>query len=195
MLHTYIYYNISLFFSPPVCTESIISSPNEQSQENTPSFQVKYDMGWQKRGSGRCYDSLSGVGTMIGNQSGKIIAFDVRSKDCRKCAYHAAKGISTPEHDCSKTWNGSSKGMEPDVGACLTDDLEKQGVTVGTMVMDDDCTTMAKIRQVSKTAVNKWSDINHTKPVLGTICINYRLNTNHLQSKLFSIFKSVSHML
>lgn len=81
---------------------------------------------------------------MIGNQSGKIVAFDVRSKDCRKCTYCAAKGVSIPEHDCSKNWNGSSKGMEPDVGACLVESLEKQGVTVSTMIMDDDCTTMAK---------------------------------------------------
>ena len=77
--------------------------------------EFKYDMGWQKRGAGRAYDSKSGVGTLIGNRTGKICAFGVRSKDCRMCSYHMSKGDAPPEHDCSENWNGSSKAMEPDV--------------------------------------------------------------------------------
>lgn len=64
------------------------------------------------------------------------LAFDVRSRDCRHCIYYAAKDISTPEHDCSRHWNGNSKGIEPDVGACLVGCLEKQGVTVGILIMN-----------------------------------------------------------
>ncbi|VDI58961.1 Hypothetical predicted protein [Mytilus galloprovincialis] len=44
---------------------------------------VKYDMGWQKRGSGRKYDSKSGVGTLIGDQTGKVVGRGIRSSDCR----------------------------------------------------------------------------------------------------------------
>ena len=61
---------------------------------------------------------------MIGIQSGELVAFDVRCKDCRKCSYYAVKGTPPPEHDCSKTWNGSSKAMEPVVGASLVQNLE-----------------------------------------------------------------------
>ena len=41
----------------------------------------KYDMGWQKRGSGQAYDSKSGVGTVIENRTGKICAYGIRSKN------------------------------------------------------------------------------------------------------------------
>ena len=51
-----------------------------QSAATTPvSGAFKYDMGWQKRGAGRSYDSKSGVGTMIANLSGKIVGVGVRS--------------------------------------------------------------------------------------------------------------------
>jgi len=43
---------------------------------------MKYDMGLQKPGSGRCYDSKYGVGILIGSRTGKICAYDIRSKDC-----------------------------------------------------------------------------------------------------------------
>lgn len=129
--------------------------------------QFKYDMGWQKRGSGRCYDSKSGVGTLIGNMSGKICAYGVRSKCCRTCDYHSARGSEIPDHMCYKNWGGSSKAMEPDVGAQLVKEVEKENIRVGTLIMDDDCTTMARIRKELSHEVEKWSDQNHTVKHLG----------------------------
>ncbi|KAL4229161.1 hypothetical protein ACF0H5_012199 [Mactra antiquata] len=52
---------------------------------------MKYDMGWQKRGSGRAYDSKSGVGTLMGNNSGRICAYGVRMSDCRMCRKKVTK--------------------------------------------------------------------------------------------------------
>ena len=77
-------------------------SPAESDVATPVMGQFKYDMGWQKRGAGRSYDSKSGVGTMIGNLSGKVYGFGVRSKDCRKCTYHIKKGQIPPDHKCSK---------------------------------------------------------------------------------------------
>lgn len=57
--------------------------------------------------------------------------------------------------------------MEPDVGASLVQEIESQNVKVQTIIMDDDCTTLAKINSVTKHPVTKWSDINHTKKLLG----------------------------
>lgn len=46
---------------------------------------VSYDMGWSKRGSGRQYDSLNGYAAIIGTQSGKVLDFATRNRQCRLC--------------------------------------------------------------------------------------------------------------
>ena len=123
---------------------------------------LKYDMGWQKRGSGRSYDSKSGVGTAIGNTTGKICGYAIRIKDCRKCQYHQNKGSTAPQHNCYKNWTGSARAMEADAGAEIVQSIEKKGVQVETLIMDDDATTMARIRREINHKITKWSDTNHT---------------------------------
>ena len=76
---------------------------------------LQYDMGWQKRSSGRKYDSMSGVGTMLGNESGKVIAYGVRSKDCRTCTVYSNANKEIPAHECYKNFDGSPRSMEADV--------------------------------------------------------------------------------
>lgn len=83
-------------------------------------------MGWQCRSSGRCYNSKSGVGTLMGHHTGKIVGYGVRCKDCKQCSVCVSTGKRVPEHDCSKNWSGSSKAMEPDVGAKLVSNIEKK---------------------------------------------------------------------
>jgi len=78
---------------------------------------LQYDMGWQKRSSGRAYNSLSGIGSMIGQNTGKIVGYGLRCKSCRFSSYWETKGRSPPEHACVINFTGSSKAMEPDV-AC-----------------------------------------------------------------------------
>ncbi|VDI66948.1 profilin [Mytilus galloprovincialis] len=62
------------------------------SGDNAP-VSVKYDMGWQKRGSGRKYNLKSGVGSMIGHLTGKLIDLDLLS-------YWEGKGKEQPKHNC-----------------------------------------------------------------------------------------------
>lgn len=162
-----------------------------QSRATTPvSGAFKYDMGWRKGGAGRSYDSKSGVGTMIGNLSGKIVGVGVRSKDCRKCSYHLQKGQVPPEHKCCKNWQGSSKAMEPDVAAELVQEIEQnENVEVRVLIMDDDTTTASKLRETLPHSFDKWSDTNHTKKHLGNSL--YALQKNHkcLTSKVISYFQ------
>lgn len=134
-------------------------------------------MGWQKRGSGRCYDSSTGVGTMIGNMTGKVVGYEVMSKECRKCSYHLAKGCNPPDHICPKNYTGSSKGMEPAAAVAITKQVEKHpGVRMGTLIMDDDTTTLARIRN-NVHDVTKWSDTNHTMRNLNNSL--YAIAPNH----------------
>ena len=62
--------------------------------------------------------------------------------------------------------------MEPDVDAEVVSSVEKRGIPVSTLIMDDDTTTMCRIRKELAHEVNKWSDINHTtKHLVGSFCI------------------------
>ena len=114
---------------------------------------------------------------MIGNNTGKICAYGLRLKDCRICVFYKNKGQDPPPHDCQKNWTGSSKAMEPDVGGELVKSIEKQGVNVDVIIMDDDATTMARIRQELDHDIVKWSDINHTSKHLANSL--YALQKKH----------------
>ena len=52
---------------------------------------VSFDMGWQKRSSGRSYDSRSGHAFLIGCHTQKVISQIIYSKNCRICSIHLKK--------------------------------------------------------------------------------------------------------
>ena len=73
---------------------------------------MSHDAGWQRRGSGRSYNSLSGHGSLICRKSGKVIDFETRIKKCR-IYEHAHKFDRNPEkHDCRKNWNMDTPFLE-----------------------------------------------------------------------------------
>ena len=73
---------------------------------------MSHDAGWQRRGSGRSYNSLSGHGSLIGRKSGKVIDFETRIKKCRICEHAHKFGRNPEKHDCRKNWNSNAKSME-----------------------------------------------------------------------------------
>ena len=86
---------------------------------------LSYDMGWQRRSTGRRYNSLSGVGAMVGAETNKILNYGIRQKDCRKCTYYKHKKLDVPEHECATNFQGSSRAMEADLAAELIADIDK----------------------------------------------------------------------
>ncbi|XP_057335065.1 uncharacterized protein LOC130673868 [Microplitis mediator] len=72
---------------------------------------VSVDAGWQKKGSGRTYNSLTGHSTTIGHLSGLILGYSTRNKRCAMCQ----RGHEKDDHDCRENFSGSSKAMEPDM--------------------------------------------------------------------------------
>ncbi|CAG2186397.1 unnamed protein product [Mytilus edulis] len=92
---------------------------------------VSVDGAWQKRGSGRSYDSLSGHCSMIGAETGKIIGYSVRSKFCKTCDEANRKGNKAKMHDCRLNWDGSSKAMEQDMNQNDPDGVENGLEAVG----------------------------------------------------------------
>jgi hypothetical protein len=106
-----------------------------------------FDMCWQK--PGRSYNSLSGHAVLVDVVTGKIIAMKVFSKKCQKCTTYLAQGVlaeNIPVHNCSKNYDGSSKGMEATVALDMVKGLfenKEVRVTVTKIVIDDDASTRA----------------------------------------------------
>ncbi len=114
---------------------------------------------------------------MIGLKTGKVIAFGTRTKHCAVCQSAACKGQDPRAHDCHCDWSGSSKAMEPDLGAELAATCENHGVQVTILVGDDDSATIKKVRESVSHSVDKWSDTVHAKRSFG--CHLYSLHSKH----------------
>ena len=106
---------------------------------------VSYDMGWNKRSTGRVYDSLSGHAFMIGCQTGNVIDMGVSKKKCSTCQTVNRTGVAVT-HECNINSEGSSGAMESDVALRLTIGIhQKWGgrVFIKNIVSDDDSTMRA----------------------------------------------------
>jgi len=70
-----------------------------------PYIAVIGDGSWMKRSyrTGR-YDSLSGVGTIIGARTGKVLHMAVRNKYCAVCVKAENLEKEPPNHKCYKNW-------------------------------------------------------------------------------------------
>ena len=80
-------------------------------------------MGWQKRSTGKLYDSMSGHGFIFGCRTGNIIGFRVKSKSCSTCSKANSLNIAPKEHNFQINWDGSSGAMEAGVALELCIDL------------------------------------------------------------------------
>ena len=81
-------------------------------------------MGWQKRSSGRRYDSHSGHAALVGKYTRKPIAVALLSKFCRVCTKNTQTDLQD-DHDCIANFDsGNSSGsMEPTALVNLAHDL------------------------------------------------------------------------
>ena len=140
-----------------------------------------FDTGWQKRGNGKNYNSLSGVGHVVGVQTGKVMAVRVKQKDCRTCYVAWKRGVKPKPHDCRRNWSGSSKAMEADLCVETVKAVNEsgQGVRIGVIIGDDDSSAIHHVWARVDKSVSKWSDVNHAKKALGNKL--YELRKSHRQ--------------
>ena len=144
---------------------------------------ASYDMGWQKRSSGRSYNSRSGHGVLIGKATGKIMSYGSRITNCKQCEVNEAKGIQH-EHDCRVNWHGSSKAMEADLAVELLKKCKTPSCRISTIVSDEDATTMSKVRKSVDYEVKKLSDPNHAKKTVGNALYALQKTYKFLSSKV-----------
>jgi hypothetical protein len=122
-----------------------------------PQIFVSMDMGWNKRSSGRRYDSLSGHCCLVGQRTRRPILKAVKSKFCRYCSAHARKQEESEQevivgnHVCPHNHDGSSGSME---SLALVDMIKelwfKYHVAVDRIVTDDDSSMAANCRRSSE---------------------------------------------
>ncbi len=79
--------------------------------EGVPAIAVIVDGGWSKRSHKHSYNAKSGVGVIIGKETGKLLFIGVRNKYCHACA----RGINEEDHTCFRNWSASSSEMETDI--------------------------------------------------------------------------------
>ncbi|XP_011684750.1 PREDICTED: venom prothrombin activator nigrarin-D-like [Wasmannia auropunctata] len=81
-----------------------------------PYITVVADGCWAKRSYGTNYDSLSGVGAIIGYRTRKVLFVGIRNKFCTVCDMAERKSIKARVHKCYKNFdrNESSTRMESD---------------------------------------------------------------------------------
>ena len=83
--------------------------------EDVPAITVIVDGGWCKRTHKHSYNAKSGVGIIIGLETGKLLYMGVRNKYCSTCMQANKENKTPQEHDCYKNWDGPSASMETDI--------------------------------------------------------------------------------
>ena len=79
--------------------------------EGVPAITEIVDGGWSKRSHKHSYNAKSGVGIIIGKETGKLLHIGVRNKHCHACA----TGIPQKDHACCKNRSALSSEMETDI--------------------------------------------------------------------------------
>ncbi|XP_061195042.1 uncharacterized protein LOC133203237 [Saccostrea echinata] len=156
--------------------------------EGAEELTVTVDAGWQKRGSGHSFDSFSGHCSMIGEHTGKVIGYEVRSKMCRICESAKRNGKEAKEQDCRQNWQGSSKSMEPSMVISMVEKKQDKGIKVSTVIADDDTTTISRLKQSVSPNIKKKCDKNHIRK-------NFSSSLYALQKKHKSLTTKVIHYL
>ena len=127
-----------------------------QSPADWPKLPMSTDMAWQKRSSGKRYDSLSGHALLCTTTFRKPVIKEMLAKSCRICkVWHLKHPIdeAAPEHICTRNHEGSSGSMEPIAVLNMVVKMYRvHNVVVSPIITDDDSSIKAKL---------KWSNADH----------------------------------
>lgn len=147
---------------------------------------VKGDGSWMKRSyrTGR-YDSLSGVGTIIGARTGKVLHMSVKNKYCAVCVTAEKLKKEPINHKCYKNWGRDCSSTSIEAEAIVEGfkrSIEKRGLIYSTFIADGDSSVYKKIIQA-----NPYPNVFIEK----IECRNHLLR--NLASKLKEIAKTKEH--
>jgi hypothetical protein len=145
---------------------------------------------WLKRGNGFSYDSHAGFVSVMGQETGKVLAYRVKQNYCRKCAM---SGKDCGDEKCCKNWTGSSKSME--AGAVVemvakNPILDKMGVVFESLVCDGDSAVGAGVREATNGECKQVKDVQHTVKHLANYL--YAAKSKQLTSQVIDYLKRMA---
>ncbi|XP_067205374.1 uncharacterized protein [Linepithema humile] len=114
-----------------------------------PYITVVADGSWLKRSYGNAYDSLSGVGAIIGYRTRKVLFIGIRNKFCTVCDMAERNGLKPNNHKCYKNFdrNASSTRMESDaIVEGFQSSFEMHGLIYQTVIADGDSSVYHSIK-------------------------------------------------
>ena len=129
--------------------------------EGIPALTVVVDGGWSKRSHKHSYNAKSGVGIIIGRETGKLLNLGVRNKYCGA----GARNIPKENHICFRNWSSCSSEMETNVileGFMESERIHRLRYT--RLVEDGDSSVHATLLQCVPGwghAIKKWECTNY----------------------------------
>ena len=103
---------------------------------------------------------LPGRGSVFGLETGKVVAWEVKSAACAKCD----REDPSDYHVCRENHSERSKAMEPasDVSLLVANkNFEGCKVRKDVLIGDEDAATVARVKKIFSHLIKKWSDKNH----------------------------------
>ena len=118
-------------------------------ESDVPFIPVVADGSWMKRSyHGGDYNSLSGVGAIVGYHTKKVLYISVKNKFCMTCQIVGTKKKEPREHRCFKNWGRyqSSTGMESvAIVEGFNCSIDMHGLIYSILVADGDSSVYKKI--------------------------------------------------
>ena len=156
--------------------------------KDIPYIPVVADGSWMKRSYGTNYDSLSGVGAIIGYHTGKVLFVGVRNKFCTVCDIAQRGGTEPKQHKFFKNFdrNASSTSMESDaIVEGFKCSMDMHGLIYKMVVADGDSNVFKSIRDNGP--YREWGvqvkKIECTNHLLRNLCKKIRSTSEITQSK------------
>uniref|UniRef100_A0A2S2NH11 Mutator-like transposase domain-containing protein n=1 Tax=Schizaphis graminum TaxID=13262 RepID=A0A2S2NH11_SCHGA len=122
----------------------------EIDDDGTPMCTVVADGQWSKRSYKTKYDALSGVATIIGYKSKKILFIGIRNRYCVICQrYKNKKTENSTNHTCFMNWSKGATSMEADaIAEGFKKSVEMHGLKYNKLIGDGDSSVTKRLNEI-----------------------------------------------
>ncbi|XP_025415583.1 uncharacterized protein LOC112687212 [Sipha flava] len=119
--------------------------------DGVPMITVVADGQWSKRSYKTKYDALSGVATIIGYRTKKVMFIGIRNKYCVICQRSESKNEnSINQHECFLNWTKASTSMEVDgIVEGFLKSVEMHGLKYNRLIGDGDSSVTKRLHEIS----------------------------------------------
>lgn len=158
---------------------ALAKKAGDVTKDGIPYITVILDGSWLKRCFGSKYDSLAGLGVIIGVKTGKILHIGVKNKYCTKCNRSAKLSREPEKHICSqnfpRAW-ASTLMESTSLEEGFSSSIEKRGLIYSTFIGDGDSNFYARLLNLNpyKEHHITVSKIECTNHLLRNLCKKLR---------------------